>query len=198
MGLDQIPQLLSVIFIFHLFDRDHRFIDIPVKHVLCIQYISDAAAHTCRKVFAGLSKNHNPASGHVFAAVLAYTFYHSAGPGISHCKPFSGHAVDKGGSACGAVKSHISHNNIFFCLISGLFRNFYDQPAAGQPLAKIIAVTGKTKRQTFWDKRSKTLSAGTFAVDYNGIIRKTCWVLSGNFCSQDCSKCTICIGHFHV
>ena len=98
--------------------------------VVFVQYISDAARHSCGKIVAGSAKDNDSTAGHIFTAMLTDTFDNSHCAGIADTEAFSGDAVDKGSSAGGAVQSYIADDDVFFRLEACAFGRINNQFAA--------------------------------------------------------------------
>src|SRR5438034_985644 len=81
---------------------------------LFIEDVSNSAAHTCRKVPAAGTQHDDQAVGHVFAAVIAYTFNDCSRAGVADGKALSGHAAEEGFSTRRAIKNNVADKDIFF------------------------------------------------------------------------------------
>ena len=144
MRLDHGTELLLVKLGLHLLHEYHFLVQVFIQTAFFIQYISDAAAHTCRKVFSGRSQYNHMTTSHILAAMLSDSFYNSSCTGIADTEPFSCHTCDISFPACCAVKGNVADNNIFFRFKFRFFLSKDCQLAAGKSLAEIVvAVTAQ-------------------------------------------------------
>ena len=192
-------ELLDIVLIFHLLNGNHILIQIPVEMAVLVQHIGDTAAHACRKVFAGSSKNHHPAAGHILTAVLAHALNHCIGAGIADGKPLSGHAVYKDLSAGCAVEGYISGNDIFLRLVATALRRINDKGSAGKPLSKVIVgISAEGQGQALGNKGAKALASGSRTGYGNGILRQSLLVASGDLRPQNGSEGPVRIAHLEL
>ena len=83
-------KLIQIFLMFKHLHADKLLIQILIKSVALIKYISDTAAHTGSKVFACLSQYDYRTSGHIFTAMLADTLNYCCCTGIPYGKSFPG------------------------------------------------------------------------------------------------------------
>ena len=73
-----------------------RGVAAPGKAAVFVVHIGHAAGHACGKVASGGAQHHDGAAGHVFAAVVARAFHHSAGARKAYSKALPGHPGKEG------------------------------------------------------------------------------------------------------
>ena len=76
MLLNHAFQFIYIEFGCHMLDIYQLLIHIPVQAVIQIQYVRHAAAHSCRKVLTGLSKNRHASTRHILASMISYAFHY--------------------------------------------------------------------------------------------------------------------------
>ena len=54
-------------------------LQLSLKCLIYIIHISNATAHACCKISAGIAKDDNPATGHVFTTMITHSFYYHIG-----------------------------------------------------------------------------------------------------------------------
>ena len=64
------------------------------EHAVVVVNVGDSAGHSGGEVAAGGADHHHSPAGHVFAAVIANAFHHSARAAVAHGESFAGHAVE--------------------------------------------------------------------------------------------------------
>ncbi len=137
MPLDHVFQLGDV-FRFDRVQLDHFAVAMNGEFAADIINIGDAAAHAGGKVAAGIAEDDDPATGHVFAAVVANAFHNSLDAGVADGKPFAGFSADKGFAGGGAIEGDIADDAVFFRNESGILRGIDDQSGAGEAFTKVV------------------------------------------------------------
>ena len=115
----------------NMFNIYKLFIYTQIEVIIFVQHISNSATHTCREVFTGFPKNCYTSSGHIFTAMVAYTFHNCCRTGIADCKTLACHTIDVCFTTCGSVKCNVSNNDIIFVFVFHSCRRIYDQFTAG-------------------------------------------------------------------
>jgi hypothetical protein len=84
------------------------------------------------------AEDHDPAAGHVLAAVVADAFDHGEGAGVAHAEPLAHHAAQEDLAAGGAVADDVAGDDLLLGAKVALGGGPHDQPAAGQALADVV------------------------------------------------------------
>ena len=82
---------------------------------LFVEHIRNTAAHAGSKVAAGCAQYYDSAAGHVLTAVITNPFNYGIDAGVPDTEALACHAANIGGAAGGAVKCHVSGNDVLFC-----------------------------------------------------------------------------------
>ena len=72
---DKRSEPVDILLLGELGEAYESLVELGVEVKFLIEDICDTAAHTCRKVLAGLSEDNCAAACHIFAAVVAHTLY---------------------------------------------------------------------------------------------------------------------------
>ena len=199
MFLDQFFQFFDIVFVFHFFNGNHIFVQIPIQMAVLIEYISDTTAHTCCKVLSCLTKNDHTATGHIFTSMFSHTLYNCVGSGVTDCKTFPCHTIDKYFTAGGSIQGYVTGDDILFCFVSSVLRREDNQFSTGKSFSIIIVgITAQAQCQSFRDKCPKALSAGTGTVDGNSVFRQSVFVLTGDLCTEDRTEGTVGVADFQI
>src|SRR4051812_45413073 len=102
-----------------------------------VPHVSDPATHAGSEVAAGRPEDHHSAAGHVLAAVVADALDYGASTAIAHRESFGGASPEECVAARGAVKSHVSNNDVIFRGKGRFGRRINNQSSAGQALADV-------------------------------------------------------------
>ena len=116
----------------------HLLVHILAKRARGIPDIRDAAAHARREVAARLAEDHCPATGHVFAAVVARALDDGLGATVPHAEPLAADAADVDLAAGGSVAHDVAGNHVLLRLEAGIASGPHDHAAAREPLAAVI------------------------------------------------------------
>jgi hypothetical protein len=79
-----------------------------------VEYVGDAAAHAGGEVAAGLAQDHDPAAGHVLAAVVADPLDHRVGAGVAYGEPLAGLAAEERSAARRPVEDRVAGDHVVF------------------------------------------------------------------------------------
>ena len=156
--------------------------------------------HPSGEVAAGWPQDYHPAAGHVLAAVIADTFHHGICPAVAHAESFTGLSSDKNTAGSGAVKCHITDDDIFFSDKAGFIRWSNDQYGPGQPFAEIVVgIPFYTDRNTRCAECKETLAGTAHGINLDGAVRQPGMSISaGNFITQPGTQRALGIGDDQV
>src|ERR1700761_5360882 len=82
------------------------------KAAVLIEHPCDAAGHAGAEVLSGAAQHQDSSAGHVFAAVVAYTFDDSGGARIAHGETLAGTAGGKEAARGGAIERDIAEQDV--------------------------------------------------------------------------------------
>ena len=160
-----------------------------------IQNVGNAAGHARGKIAAGLAQHHHRSLGHILAAMVAHRFHHGRGAGVPHRKAFTGHPVEEGLAAGGAVENHVAHQDVFFGLKRGIPRRVDDEPAAGKPLAHVIVgLAFQSQGDASGQEGAEALPRRARKLESDGVIGQARFpVAAGNLAAQHRSYRTVSV-----
>src|SRR5690606_8461486 len=120
-----------------------------------------SSAHPCSKISADLTKDYGNTTGHIFATVIAYSFYNGFGPRVSNTEPFARFSVYIGFARGGSVKGYIAGDYIFLGFKGRFVRHFDYQFSTRKSFAQIIVgVPIDHHGKSFGGEGPKTLPCG--------------------------------------
>src|SRR5215510_9491964 len=186
MSLEQLLHFLQISFVQSL--KRHRFeVTTVLEGSVFVQNIGYPARHAGGKISPRCPDNDHPTSGHILAAMIAYTFNHGTNTTIAHTESLASHTANIRLAIGSAVKGHIANDNIVLWRKSRTFRRIQNHLAAGKTFAKIVvSVTLQFEGHASWDKCPKALTRGSFKVEMNGVFRQTLRSKpSGNFTAKN-------------
>ena len=128
---DQMPQLLAVKAFCHIFERYLCLVQSCVQIVLLVENVGNTAGHSGCKILASASEYGNPATGHVFTAVIAHALADSGRTGVADAEALAGNAVDVGFTGGRTVKCNVAGDDVFFSDKFRILRRKYRQLSAG-------------------------------------------------------------------
>src|SRR3954454_13514792 len=131
MALDQLADLVDLLFVLEFFETDHLFIAAAGEITRFVDDVSDAATHSRGEVAAGLAEDHDCAAGHIFAAVIAHGFHNSIHAGVADAKALARHPSDIRLAAGRAVEGDVAGDDIIFRGESGALRGKENDASAG-------------------------------------------------------------------
>ena len=188
-------QLCNIVFAFYQFNRNHFLVQIAVQVALFIQDISDTAAHAGRKVLSGCAEDNDTAAGHILASMLTDTLDNGVSTGVSDTETLSCDTVDVRLTARCAVEGNVSDDDVFFRFILSCFRRVDNQFSAREAFSEVIVrIALKFQGQSFWNKCSEALSAGTLALYGVRIRLQRGAEFSGDLGTKNRSHGTIGVG----
>src|SRR5438445_78868 len=133
-----------------------------------IQYIGNAAGHAGSEIAPGGADDHDPAAGHVFAAMIADRFDDGVDAAVADAEPFAGHAANVGLAARRAIEGDVAGDNIFLRHEGRSFGWIDNYFAAGETFAEIIVgVAFQNPSHAVGHKSAEALAGGTFEMDLN-------------------------------
>src|SRR5271170_919863 len=103
-----------------------------------VKNISNATRHTSSKVAASVTEDDDSTTGHVFATVIANSFYNSVCTGVSDSKSFSCNSSEIAGTTRSTVQADIANENVLLSLKNCTSRRINDQSTARKAFAHII------------------------------------------------------------
>ena len=149
----------------------HLLVHLLAKRARGIPDIRDAAAHARREVSARLAEDHCPATGHVFAAVVARALDDGLGATVPHAEPLAADAADVDLAAGGSVAHDVAGDDVILRLEAGVASGPHDHAAAGEPLAAVIVdVALDLHRHTGHAKRHDALPGRAGEGDLDGAV----------------------------
>ena len=148
-----------------------QFAVIPVdKTSVLIQHEGQPAGHTRAKVDAGGTQYRHQPTGHVFAAVITRSLYHSVGTGVTNGKAFAGDSRRKQAPAGRPVKAGIANDTRETTLKAATFWRRHHQLAARHALANIVVTVAlEVHMQAARIPDAKTLARGAGEVHDNRV-----------------------------
>src|SRR5690606_9174845 len=157
--LDQFLQLGNIGIRLHRFPLNHIGVAAAHDIALLVEPAGDTATHARRKVAASVAENYNPATGHVFTAVVADALNYRAGAGVAHAETLCGNTAEEGFTTGGAIHHHIADQDV---LLGGKGADFgwIDHNAAtGKALAdEVVGVTFHLDGYAMGKKRPQALA----------------------------------------
>ena len=131
--------------------------------------------------------------------MVAHTLYYRDGSGVSHAETLSCHTVDKGFSAGGAVECHVADDDVFILFKPAALGRVHNQLTAGKSFSEVVvAVAHQFQSQTFRDKGSEGLTAGTVTQHAVGTLLHIIPQASGDFGTEDGAKGTVGVRYIHL
>ena len=103
--------------------------------MVLVPHVSHTATHPGSEIPSGFSQYHDPSSSHIFATVVAYTFYHGCHSGIADCEAFTHSSVDIHLTIGSAIQQGISGDGILFRIEIATHGRQYCNASATQPFA---------------------------------------------------------------
>jgi hypothetical protein len=79
-----------------------------------IENVGHPARHPGGEVPSGLAQDHDPASGHVFAAMIADALDHGVNTAVANAEAFTRDSVNIGFAAGGSVEGDVADDYILF------------------------------------------------------------------------------------
>src|SRR5699024_1389254 len=144
-----IQQMLHFFDFFNICDMSQfNHFTIHIHFVFCngflIDDISDAATHSCSKVFTNIPKYYSAAAGHVFKTVLPYPLDYNFSTAVPYTETLSCHTVDEHLSSYRTIQPHIACDDSVDAVHVQCLH--YDA-ATGKPLADVVVqIPGKVQR----------------------------------------------------
>ena len=105
---------------------------------MLVPYVGHSSRHTSREVTPCLSQHHDASAGHVLAAVVAGSFHHGNGSGVSDTKSFTHLSIDVQLSGSGAVESGVAGDDVVFCCEITTYRWKYGDASATQAFGEVV------------------------------------------------------------
>src|SRR5262249_93830 len=134
-----------------------------------IEHIGDPAGHASGKIPARPAEHHHAATRHVLAAMVPHSFDHSPHAAITDTETLTSHTTDIGFSLGGAIKGYVAKHDVFSRHKGGTGRRIENDPAARQPLTKIIVgIPLQFQGDALGYKRPKTLPSRALEMQMDG------------------------------
>jgi len=154
--LDQFLQLGNIGIRLHRFQLNHIGVAAATEIALLVEHVGDTATHARRKVAASVTENHNPATGHVFTAVIADALNYRAGAGVAHAETLCRNTAEEGFTTGGAIHHHIADQDV---LLGGKGGWIDHNAATGKALAdEVVGVTFHLDGYAMGKKRPQALA----------------------------------------
>ena len=107
-------------------------------HRIEVEHVGDAAGHARAEVAAGRAQHDDPATRHVFAAVVADTLHDRGRAGVAHGEPLPHHPAEERLAARRAVQQHVARDDVVLGGEGRALRRLYDDATTGQALADVV------------------------------------------------------------
>ena len=171
MAFNQITERVDIVLVGNFAHRNKLFVQAKVQIVVFIKNVGNSAAHSSCKVSSCRAKNDCRSACHIFKSVVAASFCNGNCTGITNAETLAGKSVYVRFAACCAVKGNVSDDDVFFCLVRGVFRRINNDFSAAQTFSKIVVcIAFKSQRHSLWNKRAEALSAAASTVYYKRIV----------------------------
>src|SRR5690606_1874252 len=161
---------------FHVFtgntlDLNQFMVVFVHKGVVQVQHIGEPAGHAGTKVVAGGPQHGDQATGHVFAAVIASTFNHGMGAGVTNRKALTGGAGRKQLATSCAIQTGVTDNGGVLGLEIAATGRLDHQLAAGHAFTHVVVgITLQNQVQTTDVPDTEALASGAGQVQGDGGI----------------------------
>ena len=127
--------------------------------------------------------------------MLADTLDNGISAGVSDTETLACDTVDVRLAARCTVEGNVSDDDVFFRFILSCFRRIDYKFSAGEAFSEVvIGIALKFQGQTFWNKGSKALSAGTFTLYGVRIRLQGGAEFSGDLSTKNRSHGTVGVG----
>src|SRR5689334_11081418 len=87
-------------------------VTVPREIADFVEDVSDAPRHAGGEIATGRPQDHDPAAGHVFAAVIAYRFDYRMHAAVADAEALPRHATDVGLAAGRPIQGNVTDNDI--------------------------------------------------------------------------------------
>ena len=172
MALEQCGHQLVVVDT-ELLERHRRPVAARGERLVLVEHVGDATAHAGREVPPGRPQNHDGASGHVLAGVVADALDDGHRTGVADAEAFTGHSADERLTRGCAVERDVADDDVVLGASRRSARWQNDETSAGESLAHVVVrLTAERQRDAARKPGAERLTRGTVELDVDGAVGK--------------------------
>ena len=151
--------------------QDHLWVDPVRERALRVEDEGDPAGHAGSEVPTGRAQDHGSATGHVLAAMIADTFHHCHGTGVSDAEPLPDPPPDEGLARSRPVENYVSGDDLLLSQELGIGWRSDSDTASGEALADVVVrVTGETQGDSSRHERPETVSRRSVEIYLDRVV----------------------------